>query len=321
MMVRRACVAIALAIALPAVAQAPARIGRIGPNTAETHAPCVAAFKDGMRELGFIEGRQYLLDESYAEGRYERFPELTEALLRRGPALIMVSTIASAQAALRATPTVPIVFVGVNDPVGTGLVASLARPGGNATGLSNQSEDLQAKYVELLREVLPRARRLALLFNPGNASNRGMLAQVRAAAAAFGLANQAFEARSPADLETAFAAITAWRPDALLVIRDGMFSGQGARIATWAIAQRLPAFAGQTDMVPAGSLLAYAASVPEACRRSALYVKKILAGAKPAELPVEQPTRFELTINLKTAQALGLTIAPSVLLRADEVIR
>ena len=318
---RTTLVAFSLALALPAWAQAPALIARIGATSAAAHAPCIEAFKAGMRELGLLEGKHYLHEVRYAEGHYERFPALTEELLRRDPALILVPTIAAAQAALQATRTVAIVFVGVNDPLGTGLVASLARPGGNATGLSNQSEDLMAKYVELLHQVLPRARRVAVLFNPGNASNPGMLAQARAAAGGLGIATQTFEARTPDDLGPALAAITAFRPDALLMIRDAVISAQGDRIGAWALEQRLPTFAGQSEAVRAGILASYAAPLLEACRRSALYVKRILAGAKPADLPVEQPTRFELTINLKTASAIGLTIAPAVLLRADEVIR
>ena len=233
----------------------------------------------------------------------------------------MVATIASAQAALRATQTLPIVFFGVNDPVGSGLVASLARPGGNATGLSNQSEDLMAKYVELLRQMVPRARRVALLFNPGNASNPGMLAQARAAAAGQGLTTQAFEARTPEEVAAVLPAIAAGRPDALLMIRDAVISGQGERIGAWALERRVATFAGQSEAMRPGILAAYAAPLLEACRRSALYAKKILAGTKPSELPVEQPTRFELTINMKTAQAIGLTIPNSLSVRADEVIR
>ena len=309
----------------PAWPQAPQpslpHIGYIGPNTAAQHARCIAAFKEGMREQGLVEGREYLHDARYAEGHYERFGALTDELLHEKPALIMVATIASAQAALRATQTVPIVFFGVNDPVGSGLVASLARPGGNATGLSNQSEDLMAKYVELLRQMLPRARRVALLFNPGNASNPGMLAQARAAAAGQGLTTQAFEARTPEDIDAALVAVAAWRPDALLMVRDAVISGQGERIGAWALERRLPVFAGQTEAMRAGILASYAAPLLEACRHSAQYARKILAGVKPAELPVEQPTRFELTINLKTAQAIGLSLTNSVLLRADEVIR
>ena len=312
---------LSLALVLTVAAQPLPLIARIGPSSAAVHGPCVAAFTAGMRELGLVEGRHYRHEVRYAEGQYERFPALTDELLRLEPAVIMVATIASARAALQATTTVPIVFVGVNDPVGSALVASLARPGGNATGLSNQSEDLLAKYVELLREVLPLAKRVAVLLNPANASNPGMAAQVRAVAAGLGIATQTFTASSPDDLDATLAAIAAAHPDALLMIRDAVFSGQRDRIAAWSLKQRLPTFAGQSELVQAGVLLAYAAPLAQACRRSAVYVKKILAGVKPAELPVEQPTRFELVINLKTARALGITIPPSVLLRADEVMQ
>ncbi len=318
---RFALVACAMLLAPLLHAQPLPRIARIGPSSEAVHAPCVAAFKDGMRELGMEEGKQYVHDVRYAEGHYERFAAITTELLKAEPALIMVATIASAQEALKATKTVPIVFVGVNDPVGSGLVASLARPGRNATGLSNQSEDLMAKYVELLRQVLPRARHVAVLYNPRNASNPAMTAQARTAANGLGLATQAFTATSPDDLDAALTAIAATHPDALLMIRDAVFSGQRERIASWALSQRIPTFAGQSELVQSGVLAAYAAPLAEACHRSAHYVKKILAGAKPAELPVEQPTRFELTLNLRTAQAIGLVIPNTVLLRADEVIR
>ncbi len=319
---RRVALALALAVqaVMPVAAQPLPRIARIGPSSAAVHAPCVAAFTDGMRELGLVEGRHYRHEVRYAEGHYERFAALTDELLRLEPAVVMVATIASARAALQATSTVPIVFVGVNDPVSSGLVVSLARPGGNATGLSNQSEDLLAKYVQLLRELLPQAQRMAILFNPANASNPGMAAQVRAVVAGLGITTQTFTASSPDDLDAALAAIAAARADALLMIRDAVFSGQRDRIAAWALKQRLPTFAGQAELVQAGVLLAYAAPLSQACRRWAHYVKKILDGAKPADLPVEQPTRFEPVINLKTAKALGITIPVAVRIRADEVI-
>ena len=309
-----------LAVALPLAAQTPVRIARIGPTNAALQAPCRSALKEGLRERGLLEGTHYVLDERYADGNYERFPALTDELLARNPALIMVFTIAAAQAAQRATKTVPIVFVGVNDPLGSGLVTNLARPEGNTTGISNQAEDTMTKHLQLLREVLPRARRVAVLFNPANASNPKLLARVQATAPGLGMAPQAFEAATPAALDAALGAIAQHRPDALLVIRDGMFTGQRDRLAAFALEQRIPMFVGQSAMVEAGGLMTYDASLADQCRRSASYVTRILAGAKPADLPVEQPTKFELVINLKTARALGLTIPQSLLLRADEVI-
>ena len=313
--------ALLVALVLPASAQTPARIARIGPGSAASAVQCLTAFREGMREGGLVEGTHYVLDERYADGNYDRFPALTGELLKRNPALIMVSTIASVRAAQQATKTVPIVFVAVNDPLGSGLVANLARPEGNTTGLSNQAEDTMAKNLQLLREVLPRAARVAVLFNPSNASNPKLLERVRVAAPGLGITVHAFEAAAPGALDAVLGAIAQNRPDALLVLRDAMFADQRDRLAASALKVRIPLFVGQRVMVAAGGLMVYDASVTDQCHRSATYVKKILAGARPADLPVEQPTKFELVINLKTAKALGITIPPSVLLRADEVIQ
>jgi putative tryptophan/tyrosine transport system substrate-binding protein len=313
-------VALLLALALPAWAQAPARIAWIGPGSAAGHATRLSAFKDGMRENGLLEGKHFVVDERYAEGQYERLPALTDELLKGNPAVIMVTTLASVRAAQHATKTVAIVFVNTNDPVGNGLVASFAQPGGNTTGLTNQAEDTMAKYVELLHEVLPRAARVAVLSNSGNASNAKLFDQVRAAAGTFGIATRAFEAASPEGLDATFKGIAQHRPDALLVISDAMFIDQHARISAFALRQRIPSFVPTSDFVASGSLIAYASSRLAAYRRAAEYVRKILAGAKPADLPVEQPTRFDLTLNLKTAKALGITIPYTVMLRATEVI-
>ncbi len=232
----------------------------------------------------------------------------------------MVSTIPSVRAAQRATGTVPIVMWAINDPVEGGLVASLARPGGNTTGQSTQALDVMAKYVEILHEVLPRAKRIAVLINPDKASTPKLVEQVRVAATGFGIDARAFEAAAPAALDAAFGAITQHRPDAVVVVRDAMLIGQQQRISAFALDRRIPAFGATSKFVVAGSLLSYAPSLLDMSRRSATYVKKILAGAKPADLPVEQPTRFELAFNMKTAKALGLKIPHSVLIRAERVI-
>jgi putative ABC transport system substrate-binding protein len=312
--------ALLLAIATPAGAQAPPRIAWIESTSANASGPCISAFKDGMREQGLAEGKQYVLDVSFAEGHYERFPALAKEALLRSPAIIIGGTIASVLAAQQATQTVPILFRGVNDPVGSGLVGNLARPGGNTTGLSNQGEDLMAKYLEFLREILPRAKRVAILFNPDNASHPKMIEQVSASAKGFGIVTQSFGARVPGDLDATFGAIAKYRPDALLLVRDAMFLGESERIATLALKQRLPSFVGVTASVRAGGLLSYSAPQLTTCHRSAYYVKRILEGAKPADLPVEQPTTFDLVINLKTAKALGIKIPQSLLIRAAEVI-
>jgi putative ABC transport system substrate-binding protein len=225
------------------------------------------------------------------------------------------------RAAQKATRTVPIIFVGTNDPVGSGLVASLARPGGNTTGLASQSEDLLDKYLELVREILPRASRVAVLVNPDNPSGPALFERLFALAREMGIEARAVEAATAEGIEAAFSAIARQRPDAILMIPDAMYFDQRTRIAALTIRHRLPAVVPQVDFVAAGCLISYAANREELFRRSVSFVKRILAGANPGEIPVEQPTRFELAVNLKTAKALGIAIPQSVLLRADEVIR
>ncbi len=298
----------------------PARIGFIVTPKAAAIATRLAAFKQGMRENGLIEGQHYVLDVVYADGQYERFPALVQELLQRGPAVIMVSTTAAVRAAQQATRTVPIVMTAVNDPVGSGLVASLARPGGNTTGQSTQAEDTAAKFVEFVREALPRAKRIALLINPGNSSHQKMGEQVRAAALKFGIETRAFEAATPAALDAAFAAIAKQQPDALVVVGDSMLNAEAQRISAFALKSRIAAFGSSTDFAEADGLLSYGHSALDLFRRSATYVKKILAGTKPADLPIEQPTKFEMVINLKTAKALGIKIPQALLIQAERVI-
>lgn len=309
-----------LVLALPAAAQAPARIAIIFPPDAASSATRLASFKQGMRENGLLEGKHYVIDARYAEGNYERFPAITDELLKRNPAVIMVSTIASVRVAQRATKTIPIVFASTNDPVGSGLVASLARPGGNTTGLATQGEDIIPKHVELIHEALPRATRFGVLVNPRNPSGPQLFGRIQAAAAALGITARAFEASSPEALDATFAAIAQHRPDALLMIGDYMFFDQRARISEFALKQRIPHFGGAPEYAASGSFMSYGTSPPAMFRRAGIYVKKILAGTKPADLPVEQPTIFELVVNLKTARALGITVPPIVMLRADRVI-
>ena len=309
-----------LALALPSWAQVPARIAWIWPGSAENSVDFLSAFKQGMRENGLSEGRHFVVEQRFGEGRYERFPTLVDELLKHDPAVIMVVTIASVQAAQKATRTVPIVFVSTNDPVGSGLVDSLARPGGNTTGLSNQNEDLVPKYLELLRETLPRALRIAVLSNPGNRSNPKMSERVRDLAAGFGIATRVFEATSPEALDAALSTMAEYRPDAMLIVPDSLFSDQRDRVGAFALKNRIPTFTQQSEMVVSGSLMSYGTQRRELYRRAADYVRKILAGAKPADLPVEQPTKFEMVVNLKTAKALGIKIPGSILLRADRAI-
>ncbi len=298
----------------------PARIGILGATNAAAYASRLAAFKQGMRENGLIEGTHYVLDAVYANGQFERFPALAQELLQRKPAVIMVSAGAAVRPAQQATRTVPIVMTGLNDPVALGFVASLARPGGNTTGLSNQAEDTMAKSVEFVREALPRAKRIALLTNPGNSSLQKVGEQMRVAALKFGIEVRAFEVATPAAFAATFAAIVKQQPEALVALSDGMLNGQAQRISAFALKNRIAAFGPNPEFAEAGGLLSYGPSRHDMLRRSATYVKKILAGAKPADLPVEQPTKFEMVINLKTAEALGIKIPQSLLIQTERVI-
>ena len=309
-----------LALVLPAWAQAPARIAWIVASSAGDDDANLAAFRDGMREQGLQDGRHYVIEVRYADGKYERFPAITAELIKRQPALFIVRTIASVRAAQQATKTIPIVFVSTNDPVGNGLVASLARPGGNTTGLATQAEDIITKQVEFMHEALPRASRAAVLINPGNASGPQLFGRVQAAAAGIGITTRAFEAATPESLDGVFAAIAQYRPEALLSIGDAMLSDQRDRIISFALKQRMPHFGSGPQHGASGSLISYGTPVPALFRRSAIYVKKILAGVKPADLPVEQPTTFHMVVNLKTAKTLGITMPLSIMLRATEVI-
>jgi ABC-type uncharacterized transport system substrate-binding protein len=319
--IMKSIVAMLLLIAIPCWAQALPRIAWLWTGSPEGQALLLSAFKDGMRENGMIEGKHYILDERYASGKYDQFPALAEELLRRNPAIIMANTIAAVRAAQQATKTVPIIFVSTNDPVGSGLVASLAHPGGNTTGLSSQNEDAINKYLELLREVFPRATRIAVLINPDNPSGPKMFERVRTVASSFKIGTQVFELTTPKGLDAVFSAIAQYRPNALLVLPDSMLSAQHGPISRFATSRRIPTITNNSQFVTSGCLISFGTNRPEIFRRSAIYVKKILGGAKPADLPVEQPTRFELVVNMKAAKALGITIPQSLLLRADEVIQ
>ncbi len=310
----------AVAWPLAARAQQPARLAWIGSGTAAGSAVFLAAFREGMRGNGLAEGTDYVLDLFWSDGYYERFPDLVEEALARKPAVILVVTIASVRAAQRATKTIPIVFISTNDPVGTGLVASLARPGGNTTGLSSMAEDRAPKLVQLAREVLPNASRIAVLINPLNPSNGPIFEQLRATASTIGMAADAVEVSAPDRIDDALTALSKQRPDALIGGFDYIIFDQRDRIVALAITHGIPVFAPSPVYADAGALLGYGVSPQAFYGRAAVYVKKILSGVKPADLPVEQPTKFQLVVNLKTAKTLGLTIPQSILARADEVI-
>ncbi len=304
-------------------AQAPAlpRIAWIWPGTRDGEQLRAAAFREGMAEAGLVQDKHYVLDERYADGHYERFVTLISQSLEFAPAVLMVNTIASVRAAQAATKTVPIIFVSTNDPLGSGLIATYARPGGNTTGLSSQNEDTVVKLVQLMHELLPRARRLVVLVNPGNVSGPKLFEILRVAARGLDIEASAVEVSSPEGVDVAFDTVVRRDADAVITIPDAMFVSERHRIASLALSKSLPYITTAREAAAAGAVLTYGQLQLDQFRRAANYVKKILAGARPGEMPVEQPVRFSLVINLKTAKALRLTVPRSILLRADEVIQ
>jgi len=295
-------------------------IGYLTGDSLSADLPRRDAFRQGLRELGYSEGQNILVEYRTAEGKVDRLSELAAELARLKVDVMFAFTAAAVQAAKKEMPTVPIVAVSP-DPVRAGLVASLARPGGNITGLSMTAGlEIYGKQLELLKETVPKLTRVAILSNPANPTNPPQLKETQAAARALGVTLLSLEVKGPDDIDGAFTAMRKERTGALTVLPDPMFLSQRTRIADLAAKNRLPAIYGIPEHVEAGGFMAYAANRPDIFRRAATYVDKILKGAKPAALPVEQPTRFELVINMKTAKALGLTIPQSVLIRADKVI-
>ena len=317
-------VALVLLIApLVAGAQPAGRVYRIGmleTRSAALNAANIDAFRQGMRELGYKEGQNLEVVYRSSDGRDERFPDLANELMRLKVDLILTRGTPATLAAKSATRTIPVVMASVGDPVGTGLVASLGRPGGNVTGLSNFNVEIYAKRVELLKELLPRLTRIAGLFNMGNPVLPLQWKEVQRAARSVGIQPQLLDVRRPEDLPQAFNAAAKQRAEALIVGLDGVTQGNLRLIAELAAKQRLPSIYAAKEYVDFGGLITYGSSDLHMYHRAATYVDKIFKGAKPAELAIEQPIKFELVINLKTAKALGLTIPPSLLLRADEVI-
>jgi putative ABC transport system substrate-binding protein len=304
-------------------AQQPARpvIGFLVSGSADSFAIFVDAFKQGMRDNGLVEDRDYILDLRFADGDYSRFPTLAAETVQRKPAAIIVTTISAARAAQRATATIPIVMTGLIDPVGLGLVASLARPGGNTTGLSNMAQDVMPKLVEILRAALSTIRVIAILFNPTNPANRELMSkEIPLQANSIGVTIRPVEFRGAAELEATFAALAQQRPEALVVVSDAALYDLRERISALALRHRIPTIAYVPEFTDVGALMSYGPPRRAMYRRSADYVKKILAGAKPADLPVEQPTQIELSINLQTAKTLGISIPDGLLARADRVI-
>jgi putative ABC transport system substrate-binding protein len=311
---------------LCADAQQPTKVYRIGwlhPGLSHPAPhPSLEVFRQGLRELGYVEGQNLVTEYRFAEGRDERLADLAAELVRLQVDVMVAGGAAAIRAAQHATRTIPIVMAGTPDPVAQGLITSMARPGGNTTGLSLLTEELPGKRLEFLKETVPQSRQIAVLANPANARHESVIHNLTGAARVLGLHLHVVELRSPDTLDTAFAAMTRAGVDALIVVAEpALMDGLRDQIAEHAATSRLPAMYDWRMYVEAGGLMSYGPSLPGIYWRAATYVDKILKGAKPAELPVEQPTKFELVINLKTAQALGLTFPPAILLQATEVIR
>ena len=312
------------ALSFPAQAQQPKKVPRIGYLTGSSlsaNAARIEAFRQGLRELGYVEGKNIVIEWRYAEGKADRLSDLAAELVRLKVDVIVTGGPAVTRPAKEATVTIPIVMTQDIDPVGAGFVASLARPGGNITGLSNLAPEISGKRLELLKEIVPKLSRVAILGTstvPGYAQS---LRETELAAGAFGVKLQYLDVRAAKDIEAAFRAAGKERADAVLLVQSPVLNSQRKQIVDLAIKSRLPAIYAAREFVEDGGLMSYGASVTDLYRRAATYVDKILKGAKPADLPVEQPTKFELIINLKTAKQIGLTIPPNVLARADKVIK
>jgi putative ABC transport system substrate-binding protein len=296
------------------------RVGFMGNSTAALETNLVEPFRKGLHELGYEEGRNLAIEYRWADGHYERFPALVAELIAAKVDVIVTAGTPASLAVQKSGTTIPLVMVAVGDPVGTGLVASLARPGGNATGLSSIAPDLEGKRLELLRDVVPNFAHVAVLWNPSNPFHTISLQHARDAAKVLHIKLLAVPVRTTEELGQGFAAILSERPDALLVLADRVFLHDRKSLMEFTLQHRLPGVYAYRELVEAGGLMSFGPDYADMHRRAATYVDKILKGAKPADLPVEQPTRFEFILNLKTAKTLGLTVSPMLLARADEVI-
>jgi len=324
---KRFCVALGamlLFFSVPADAQQPMTIPRIGfliTSSPSAIAPRMDAFRQGLRQLGYVEGKNIVIEPRHAEGKLDRLPALAAELVRLNVDIIVTSGPTATHPAKGATSTIPIVMTFDDDPVGSGFVASLARPGGNVTGLSTLAPEISGKQLELLKEIVPRLNRMAVIGTSTRQGTAQSLKEMELAAGAFGVKVQYLDIQNPQDIETAFRAAGKERADAILVLQSPVFNAQRAQIANLALKSRLPTTYPRREFVEDGGLMSYGANISDLDRRAATYVDKILKGTKPADLPVEQPTKFEFIINLKTAKQIGLTIPPNVLARADKVIR
>ena len=313
-----------LALGVIAEAQQPKkvpRIGFLGASSASVLAARIEAFRQGLRDLGYVEGKNIVIEWRSAEGKLDRLPALAAELVRLKVDVIVTTGPAPTRPAKEATSTIPIVMAFDNDPVGNGFVASLARPGGNITGLSTLAPEISGKQLEVLKEIVPRLSRVAVLGSSTTPGNAQSLKETELAAGAFGVKVQYLDVRDPKDIDTAFQATGKGRADAILVLTSPVFNPYRTEIADLAAKNRLPAIYSTPEFVEDGGLMTYGVSLTDLYRRAATYVDKILKGAKPVDLPVEQPTKFEFIINLKAAKQIGLTIPPNVLVRADKVIK
>ena len=313
-----------LAVAITAEAQQTKKIPLIGYLSATSLSAIAGrteAFRQGLRELGFVEGKNIVIEWRSSGDKADRLPGLAAELVRLKVDIIVSGGPTATRSAKEATSTIPIVMAFDNDPVGSGFVASLARPGGNITGLSTLAPEISGKQLELLKEIVPRLSRVGVLGTSTNPGNAQVLKEMGLAAGAYGVQLQYLDVRDPKDIETAFRAASKGRADAVVALASAFLISQQAQIAELAIKSRLPAMYERREYVEVGGLMAYGVSINDLDRRAATYVDKILKGTKPADLPVEQPIKFEFIINLKAAKRIGLTIPPNVLARADKVIK
>jgi ABC-type uncharacterized transport system substrate-binding protein len=313
-----------IAVAVTAGAQQPKkvpRIGFLGVASLSATSARIEALRHGLRELGYVEGKNIVIEYRWAEGKIERLPDLAAELVRLKVDVIVTSSAAPTRAAKEATTTIPIVMANDNDPVGSGHVASLARPGGNITGVSTLAPGISGKQLGLLKEIVPKLSRVAVLGTSTNSGYAQVLREVELAAGTFGVKVQYLDVLDPKDIETQFRTAAKGRADAVLVMNSPVFIAHRKQVTDLAVKNRLPAIYYSTEFVEDGGLMGYGVSFTDLYRRAPTYVDKILKGAKPAELPVEQPTKLEFVINLKAAKQIGLTIPPNVLARADRVIK
>jgi putative tryptophan/tyrosine transport system substrate-binding protein len=316
--------AMLFALCLPAQAQQPARIFRIGiliPSSASLNSARVEAFRQRLREHGYVEGKNIVIEYRYAEGKLERLPDLAAELVRLKVDVIVTAAGPAISAAKKASATIPIVFATAADPVGSGYVSSLARPGGNITGLSLMAPDLDGKRLELLKEAFPKVARVAFLWNSGGIRGNLSLTEMEAVAKALGLKLQSLPVRSLDDFESAFAQAKREGAQALITSVNPLIANQQRQVLDFAAKNRLPAMYPFSEFAEAGGLMSYGPNITDLFRRAADFVDKILKGTKPADLPVEQPTKFEFLVNLKTAKQIGMTIPQKVMARADKVIK